>query len=171
MDTRSWWRPKEPCIGSWDVPNHVPVNSLLEHSNSRFDSIRFYSFCKKSAFRFTSCHAVFLAYLLYSLSQKISWRYWLRRLILQNVDKNSYAMHTLKITPNLLFDYRCTSGKLIRLPNRIESNLFCPNWNALLCITLIYYTAIVIFVNIVSFNYDLTPRRLYRPTNVLPIVL
>jgi len=33
-------------------------------------------------------------------------------------------MHTLKITPNLLFDYRCTSGKLIRLPNRIESKLF-----------------------------------------------
>jgi len=32
----------------------------------RIDSIRFF----KSAFRFTSCHAVFLAYLLYSLSQK-----------------------------------------------------------------------------------------------------
>ena len=34
-----------------------------EHSNSRFDSIRFVmridSFCKKSAFRFSSCHAVF----------------------------------------------------------------------------------------------------------------
>jgi len=52
-------------------------------------------------------------------------------------------MHTLKITPNLLFDYRCTSGKFIRLPNRIEKidsvariesnrNFFCPNWNALL---------------------------------------
>ena len=40
----------------------------LEHSNSRFESIRFDSlcesisidsFCKKSAFRFTSCHAVY----------------------------------------------------------------------------------------------------------------
>ena len=26
-----------------------------------------------------------------------------------------------KITPNLLFDYQCTSGKFIRLLNRIES--------------------------------------------------
>ena len=33
----------------------------------RIDSNRF---VKKSAFRFTSCHVVFLAYLLYSLSQK-----------------------------------------------------------------------------------------------------
>jgi len=52
-------------------------------------------------------------------------------------------MHTIKITPNLLFEYQCTSGKFIRLLNRIEnidsvarieSNLscFCPNWNALL---------------------------------------
>jgi len=41
-------------------------------------------------------------------------------------------MHTMKITPNLLFEYQCTSGKFIRLPNRIESKkLFCPNWNAL----------------------------------------
>jgi len=30
-------------------------------------------------------------------------------------------MHTIKITPNLLFEYQCTSGKFIRLPNRIES--------------------------------------------------
>jgi len=29
-------------------------------------------------------------------------------------------MHTTKITPNLLFEYLCTSGKFIRLPNRIE---------------------------------------------------
>ena len=34
----------------------------------------------------------------------------------------------LEITPNLLFEYQCTSGKFIRLPNR---NFFCPNWNAL----------------------------------------
>ena len=39
-------------------------------------------------------------------------------------------MHTIKITPNLLFEYQCTSGKFIRLPNRIET--FCPNWNAVL---------------------------------------
>jgi len=30
-------------------------------------------------------------------------------------------MHTIKITPNLLFEYLCTSGKFIRLPNGIES--------------------------------------------------
>ena len=52
-------------------------------------------------------------------------------------------MNTIKITPNLLFEYQCTSGKFIRLPNRIESQkidsiarieskLFCPNWNALM---------------------------------------
>jgi len=31
-------------------------------------------------------------------------------------------VHTIKITPNLpvLFGYQCTSGKFIRLPNRIE---------------------------------------------------
>ena len=54
-------------------------------------------------------------------------------------------MHTIKITPNLLFKYQCTSGKFIRLPNQIESKksirqresnrielkLFCRNWNAL----------------------------------------
>jgi len=31
-----------------------------------------------------------------------------------------------KITPNLLFEYQCTSVKFIRLPNRIESKLFLP---------------------------------------------
>jgi len=41
-----------------------------------------------------------------------------------NIDKNSYAMHTIKITPNLLFEYQCTSGKFIRLRNRIEKNRF-----------------------------------------------
>ena len=30
-------------------------------------------------------------------------------------------MHTIKITPNLLLEYQCTSGKFIRLPNLIES--------------------------------------------------
>ena len=32
-------------------------------------------------------------------------------------------MHTIKITPNLLFEYQCTNGKFIRLPNRIETFL------------------------------------------------
>ena len=60
--------------------------------------------------------------------------------------QKSYAMHTIKITPNLIFEYQCTSGKFIRLLNRIEyeknrfgsynrieSNrkFFFPNWNAL----------------------------------------
>ena len=44
-------------------------------------------------------------------------------------------MHTIKITPNLLFEYQCTNGKFIRLLNRIEkidsvarieSKLFLP---------------------------------------------
>ena len=57
-------------------------------------------------------------------------------------------MHNIKITPNLLFEYQCTSGKFIRLPNRTESKkhlfgsenriesklFFRPNWNALLCV-------------------------------------
>jgi len=29
-------------------------------------------------------------------------------------------MHIVKITPNLIFEYQCKSGKFIRLPNRIE---------------------------------------------------
>jgi len=48
-----------------------------------------------------------------------------------------------KITPNLLSEYQCTSGKFIRLQNRIEKNrfgsenriesklFFRPNWNSL----------------------------------------
>ena len=44
-------------------------------------------------------------------------------------------------SPPLLFEYQCRSGKFIKLANRIEkidsvarieSKLFCPNWNALL---------------------------------------
>jgi len=34
-------------------------------------------------------------------------------------------------SPSLLFEYQCRSGKFITLANRIESKLFCPNWNAL----------------------------------------
>ena len=48
--------------------------------DSLCESIRFVK--KKSAFCFTGCHAVFLAYLLYSLSQKMSWRHCLLCLIL-----------------------------------------------------------------------------------------
>ena len=36
-------------------------------------------------------------------------------------------------SPSLLFEYQCRSGKFIRLANRIESKLSCPNWNALMC--------------------------------------
>ena len=63
---------------------------------------------------------------------------------LEHRQKNSYAMHTIKITPNLLFEYQCISGKFIRLPDRIEKidsaariesnqmeTFLCPNWNAL----------------------------------------
>jgi len=35
--------------------------------------------------------------------------------------EGNYAMHAIKINPNLLFEYQCTSGKFIRLLNRIES--------------------------------------------------
>jgi len=49
------------------------ASTIIRDSN-RFDllckSILIDSFSKKSAFLFISCHAVFLAYLLYSLSQK-----------------------------------------------------------------------------------------------------
>ena len=68
----------------------------------------------------------------------------MKAILCRTSTKNSYAMHTIKITPNLLFEYQCTSGKFIRLPNenRIEKidsvariewnrNFFCPNWNAL----------------------------------------
>jgi len=48
-------------------------------------------------------------------------------------------MHTIKITPNLLFEYRCTSGKLVRLPNRIETS--CPNWNALPSASCVHHTS------------------------------
>jgi len=105
---------------------------VLEHSNLRFESILFDSiryanrfesirFVKKSAFRFTSCHAVFLAYLLYSLSQKNTPQCTqLKAILCRTSTKNSYAMHTVKITPYLLFEYQCTSSKFIRFPNRIE---------------------------------------------------
>jgi len=45
----------------------------------------------------------------------------LKVILCRTSTKNSYTMHTIKITPNLLFEYRCASGKFVRLPNRIES--------------------------------------------------
>ena len=44
-------------------------------------------------------------------------------------------MHTIKITPNLLFEYQCRLQAANLSDCRIESNrnFFCPNWNALLC--------------------------------------
>jgi len=38
-----------------------------------------------------------------------------------NFDKKQLRdAYTIKNTPDLLFEYQCTSGKFIRLPNRIE---------------------------------------------------
>jgi len=62
--------PCAPCDGRHVVDLCVGPSCLpwVEHSNSRFESIgfdslcesiRIDSFCKKSAFRITSCHAVF----------------------------------------------------------------------------------------------------------------
>ena len=66
----------------------------------------------------------FLVYLLYSLSQKNKLTSLFAAFnTFEHRQKNSCAMHklTIKITPNLLFEYQCASGKFIRLPNRIES--------------------------------------------------
>ena len=59
-------------------------------------------------------------------------------------------MHTIKITPNLLFEYQCTSGKFIRLPNRIETFFARIAWNVLVgplvlanVITVVVYFSLV----------------------------
>ena len=121
-----------PCVHRASVQAAADSTaSPLEHFNlTRFESILFDSLCesiridsfsKKSAFRFTSCSAVFLAYLLYSLSRKkYTTMHAIESYTVQNIDKNSYAMHAIKITPKLLFEYQCTSSKFIRLPNIIE---------------------------------------------------
>ena len=82
-------------------------------------------------------------------------------------------MHTIKITPNLPFEYQCTSGKFIRLPNRIEKidsvarielngNFFCPNWNAL------HYSFIPrTSGGKLSKNHDSTKKRTTKQTAVL----
>jgi len=52
----------------------------------------------------------------------------LKAIVSRTSTKNSYAMHTIKITANLLFEYQCTSGKFISFANRIEKNRFgCEN--------------------------------------------
>jgi len=72
-------------------------------------------------------------------------------------------MHAIKITPNLLFEYQCTSGKFIRLPNRIEkidkvarieSKLFCLNLNALMHICVVVYPEPVLFRSFISYVFD-----------------
>ena len=76
------------------------------------------------------------AYLLYSLSQRIhhNARNW-KLYCIQHRQKTvtQCIMHTIKITLNLLFEYQCTSGKFIRLPNRIESKLFFCRIGMLYC--------------------------------------
>ena len=67
-------------------------------------------------------------------------------------------MHTIKITPNLVFEYQCTSGKFIRLPNRINrigsDNFFCPTWNALIDVCpSAFVTYQVIFYKTLDTNY------------------
>jgi len=64
------------------VPGLIPVlgsQPAVEHSNWRFESIRFDSICesirinsfsKKSAFRFTSCHAVCFLFIYCTVSAK-----------------------------------------------------------------------------------------------------
>ena len=144
------------------------VVRAVEHSNSRFESIRFDSLCesilfvKKSAFRFTSCHAVFLVYLLYSLSQKskltslfaafntldvfnlleIVYLILIWHSMNHSVKRRRQALHPK--STSLLFEYQCISGKFIRLANRIESKLFCPNWNALVESLIAYRSWLII---------------------------
>ena len=91
------------------------------------------------------------AYLLYSLSRKIHQCTQLKAILYTTSTKTvtQCNMHSIKITPNLLFKYQCTSRKFIRLPNRIESKLFCPNWNALVqsCAAVKISTALPVLVN------------------------
>jgi len=116
---------------SYSTINESFVVYTVEHSNSRFEYIRFYSlcesiriysFCKKSAFRFSSVVQFFLLICcIVSAEKNIPQCTQLKAILCRKSTKNSYAMHTIKITPNLLFEYQCTSGKFIRLPNRMES--------------------------------------------------
>ena len=90
-------------------------------------------------------------------------------------------MHTIKITPNLLFEYQCTSGKFITSPNRIESKknrfgsdnriesnrIFFPNWNALLGMPLDdRYSVYSQELDVASFKIDEATGRQSCRTNV-----
>jgi len=76
------------------------VDRSVKHTNSRFESIRFVmlfridSFCLKNR-PFDS-------------------------LVVMQFEQKQLRNAYYKITLNLLFEYQCTSGKFIRLPNRIE---------------------------------------------------
>ena len=70
----------------------------------------------------------------------------MKAILCRTSTKDSYAMHTIKITPNLLFEYQCTSGKFIRLPNRIESKLEYS--------TALYADRVVRASNIASLLFD-----------------
>jgi len=59
--------PTKMPFGVWTRAFQFAIRIYSIRYANRFRSIRS---VKKSAFRFTSCHAVFLGYLLYSLSQK-----------------------------------------------------------------------------------------------------
>jgi len=48
----------------------------------------------------------------------------LKAILCRTSTKKQLRNACYKIIPNLLFEYQCTSGKFIRLPNRIESKLF-----------------------------------------------
>jgi len=76
----------------------------VEHSNSRFKWIRLVmridSFCKKNQ-PFDSVVVMQFFLLTYCI-----------------VSAKNKLMSSF--TPNLLFEYQCTSGRFIRLPNRIE---------------------------------------------------
>jgi len=111
---------------------------------SRFESIRFDSSCesiridsfckKKSAFRFTSCHAVFLTYLLYSLSQKNTPQCTQLKAILckTSTKKQLRNAHYLLLTYYLNISVQATKFSDCRIEsnrknqfggeNRIESN-------------------------------------------------
>ena len=60
--------------GIWCLRGKKMKMKMLQHYTvvkaQTLTETRAILFVKKSAFRFTSCHAVFLVYLLYSLSQK-----------------------------------------------------------------------------------------------------
>jgi len=73
-------------------------------------------------------------------------------------------MHTIKITPTLLLEYQCTSGKFIRLPNRIESKLF---WPELECSTIGVALMIIMtekFVRELSYKFTARSRRIVQYT-------